>query len=332
MGNSTGEPTVTTIEDAVEKILPQEEEKNHDELLKDDDPAPEDDLTGEDDEDDSDDVVGDDDDEDSEDYDEDDEDEDGDDDQDEPFAETYTVKVDGEEHEVTLEDLKRGYSGQQYVQKGMQEAASQKKKVDELQQNLLRERQQVQQLLHMAQNGGLPQRPTPPDPKLAQTDPIGYMQAEAQYRQQAQEFNQAMQKVQAVRKQQEQADKASQQEMIKSEAQKLIAARPDFGDKNKAKKIREKLQSDGVQYGFTSEELANVTDHRAIMILQDAIAYREIQAGKKQAIEKSKGAKPVIKPGAKKNGGRKVSALKRRKSRLKKSGSIDDALGLIMNG
>ena len=41
--------------------------------------------------------------------------------------ELYTVKVDGEEREVTLEDLKRSYSGQAYISKGMNEAAQQKK-------------------------------------------------------------------------------------------------------------------------------------------------------------------------------------------------------------
>lgn len=39
----------------------------------------------------------------------------------------YTVKVNGQEEQVTLDDLKQGYSGQKYVQQGMQDAAAQKK-------------------------------------------------------------------------------------------------------------------------------------------------------------------------------------------------------------
>jgi hypothetical protein len=42
--------------------------------------------------------------------------------------ELYTVKVDGKEEQVSLEDLKRGYSGQKYVQKGMQEVAQIRKR------------------------------------------------------------------------------------------------------------------------------------------------------------------------------------------------------------
>jgi hypothetical protein len=41
-------------------------------------------------------------------------------DEQDPEAELITVKVDGVEEQVTLEDLKKGYSGQKYVQQGMQ--------------------------------------------------------------------------------------------------------------------------------------------------------------------------------------------------------------------
>ena len=41
--------------------------------------------------------------------------------------ERYSVKVNGQGTQVTLEDLKQGYSGQKYVQQGMQEACAQKK-------------------------------------------------------------------------------------------------------------------------------------------------------------------------------------------------------------
>jgi len=41
----------------------------------------------------------------------------------------FTVKVDGEEREVDLEELTRGYSGQKYIQKGMAENAETKKAV-----------------------------------------------------------------------------------------------------------------------------------------------------------------------------------------------------------
>jgi hypothetical protein len=72
-------------------------------------------------------------------------------------------------------------------------------------------------------------------------------------------------------------------------------------------------------------------DHRAIRVLNDAIKYREIVAGKSKAEQKAKGAKPVIKPGAKKNVNPSRKAMERQKAKFKKSGRIEDVLGLIVN-
>jgi len=67
----------------------------------------------------------------------------------EPTAtpETYMVKVDGQEQEVTLDELKRGYSGQKYIQKGMTEVAENRKNFDKLQNEVSQERQLLQQML-----------------------------------------------------------------------------------------------------------------------------------------------------------------------------------------
>ena len=67
--------------------------------------------------------------------------------------ELFTVKVDGQEVKVPLEDLKRSYSGQAYIQKGMQEAASAKKEAEGVYLALLEERQKTSELLTQLQSG-----------------------------------------------------------------------------------------------------------------------------------------------------------------------------------
>jgi hypothetical protein len=71
--------------------------------------------------------------------DEDDEDEEDDGDE---QPQLHTVKVDGEEVEVTLDDLKRSYSAVGYAQKRMQQAAEARKEAEGLYQTLQLERQQ----------------------------------------------------------------------------------------------------------------------------------------------------------------------------------------------
>jgi hypothetical protein len=60
--------------------------------------------------------------------------------------EKYSVKVNGEESQVTLEDLKQGYSGQKYVQQGMQDVAAKRKEAEDVYASLTKEREQMAQL------------------------------------------------------------------------------------------------------------------------------------------------------------------------------------------
>ena len=111
-----------------------------------------------------------------------------------------------------------------------------------------------------------------------------------------------------------------------------MAVMPEFGDAQKATKIRENLVRGGSEfYGYQPEEIGNVMDHRAIMVLKDAVAYRNLMAGKDKAAKKVSGAKPVVKPGSKKIGDGKQKVQQRRKAKLGQSGRIEDALSLVLN-
>ena len=57
---------------------------------------------------------------------------------------------------------------------------------------------------------------------------------------------------------------------------------------------------------------------------------QDIISGKSKAKVKTKSANPVIKPGAKKIATPNAKIRSRQKAKLKESGSIDDALNLIL--
>lgn len=100
-----------------------------------------------------------------------------------------TVKIDGKTEVVTLDELKQGYSGQKYVQKGMQEAATARKEAEAVYSALLQERQNIAQLYQQAQQGTLAQPPVEPARELFETDPIGYMDAKLKYDEQLQSLS-----------------------------------------------------------------------------------------------------------------------------------------------
>jgi len=253
-----------------------------------------------------------------------------DDESEDPVGELHTVKVDGEDKQVTLEELKRGYSGQQYVQKGMQQAAEVKKEAENVYYALMQERQNLANLVQQVQSGQNLTPPTEPDSAMFDADPIGYMEAKIQYDNQMKQYQQNMGQVQAVMQQQSEAEQVARAEYAKQEAQRLVQVIPELADAGKAGKFKENLVRTATDvYGYTPEEIAGISSHRDFLVLRDAMKYREMMSGKKDVQSKVQKAKPAMKPGAKRVS-TKSDAARKQKDRLKKSGSIDDALALII--
>jgi hypothetical protein len=246
--------------------------------------------------------------------------------------ELITVKVNGQEEQVTLENLKQGYSGQKYVQQGMQDVAAQRKEAEAVYTALTKEREQMAQLYQQIQQGGLAQPPVKPTKELFDVDPIGYMQKNLEYEEQMTSYNQQMAQLEQVSQQQSQAQQTAMKAHLQEQMQILQKDIPDFADSKKATATRERLIQAGTNhYGYTNDEIAQITDARAIKVLHDAMKYQDIISGKSKAKVKTQSAKPVVKPGAKKIATPNAKIRSRQKAKLRESGSIDDALGLILN-
>jgi len=246
----------------------------------------------------------------------------------ESTPELYTVKIDGKEEQVSLDDLKRGYSGQQYVQKGMQEAANLRKQAELVYQALMNERAMVAQAIQ----GGIPQPPAEPSKEMFESDPIGFMEAKLKYDDQLKEYNERMSQFQQIAEQQSQAQQAAQRAYLEREMETLKQVVPEFADPQKASQVRDRLVTMGQEiYGYEANEVSAIMDHRAIRVLNDAIKYQELISGKKQA---EKNAKPrpkrTVRAGAKKTASN-TNAERQTRQKLKKSGNINDALSLILN-
>lgn len=236
----------------------------------------------------------------------------------------YTVKVDGEEVEVTLDQLRQGYSGQQYVQKGMQQAAEARKQAEAVYQALTQERQTLQQLVAGIQQGGI-SPPVEPSRELFRDDPIGYMEAKMEYDEKAAQWT----AVQHQLNSQSQAEAQARQEHARREAQVLMEKIPELRDASKATQFRNDIVHAATEYyGFPEEILGNITNHRELLVLRDAMLYRKMMANEGTVKKKAKKARPVIKPGVKKVTTNNDVARKQA-AKLRQSGSVEDALALM---
>ena len=196
--------------------------------------------------------------------------------QEEP-EEFYSVKVDGQEAQVTLEDLKQGYSGQKYVQQGMQDVANKRKEAEDVYEALNNERQQLAEIYQQLQNGGVAQAPSKPTKEQFEADPIGYMQENLAYEEKKAEYDKQMAQLENVSQQNSEAQQHARQAFVQEQMQILQKEIPEFADEKAATKLKDKLVSTGMKYyGYTTEEISQITDTRAIKVLNDARKYQDI--------------------------------------------------------
>ena len=241
----------------------------------------------------------------------------------------FTVKTDGKTERVTLDELKRGYSGQKYIQSGMADVAEARKQVEAQQSEISQATQQLNYLIQAAQQGAFVP-PTPPDAAMLQTDPIGYMEQKAKFDQQAAQYNQNLTLYQQQQQAAQQRQQADYQSYLAEQRTLLHQAIPELADESKSPAIQQKMADVGMSfYRFTQEELQGLSDSRFGKALYDLMKYQELLSAKEKVIVKAKKAPPVAKAGAKTDQKRGIS--RKQRERLKKEGSIDAAMSLMID-
>ena len=239
-------------------------------------------------------------------------------------VEYYTVKVDGEEMDVTADDLIKSYQLERAAQKRLSEAAEQRKALDAEQTAMEQERQRYAQGLaqlqaQLTQTAGEPTQEY--WDKLYEEDPLEFVkQREAQ-----RDREKAMQVVQ-----QEQAQLIQQH--VASEQTKLVERIPEWKDTDVATREKAGLINFAQRVGFTNEELSQVVDSRLVDVLRRAYLYDQLQQEKPVAKKKVAKAPKMVKGGKPKTS-RDVASEKKRKAfdRLKKTGSKEAAVDFLLN-
>ena len=240
------------------------------------------------------------------------------------------VKVDGKEEQWTLDQLKQSAAGQAAINKRFQEAAEARKQIEQQAAALQQQQQQVMQLYQQAQQNGV-QEPVAPSRELFDSDPIGYMEEKLKYDEAKVQYDQQMYQVHQMQQQQLQQQQQAQQAYLQEQAEVLKQHIPEIADPEKGAQLKNDLMQIGMDYGFTAEEMAGVSDARYVRALNDARKYRQLVAKRKQTQQKGQKARPVVKAGAKKTADGQAATRKKAQTRLQKTGSINDALGLILN-
>ena len=237
----------------------------------------------------------------------------------------YTISVDGIEQEVTLDELKSGYSRQSDYTRKTQELANQRKQA-ETEFNAVREERAIYtQLLDQMRNQLDAGMQNEPDwVSLAENDPVGYNSQRAAWEESKKKQDAVLAEQQRMLQQSQQEQMQNLQAQVQNEAQLLVNAIPEWQDSKKAAEGRAELKQYAItELGFSEQELNQIYDHRAVLAIRKAMLHDKTQESVKK--------KPVVATKAKvaRPGNSNVPVTpnkgKRLRQRLANSGKMSDA-------
>lgn len=193
-----------------------------------------------------------------------------------------TVRVDDEEHEVSIGDLKRAYSGEGAIEKRLQEATETRKRTIQETTAVLEKLADDERELNAALEGldenlfkgVIP----PPDEKLKKSNPQRYLQHQEAYQQDQQRINDAKKVLEEAREKAA-ANRADRLKKYAEQASVIIAEEiPELVSQDK--QVREstfnKMVQTAMAYGYSEKEIQNALDPRMFMLVRDAAKYRDI--------------------------------------------------------
>ena len=241
----------------------------------------------------------------------------------------FTVKVDGKEVEVSLEELQKGYSRTQDYTRKTQQIAEVRKHAEAELQAVRAEREQYAHLLGALE--AQVQQATQPNidwERLYQEDPIEWVRQREVMREN-QEKNAAIQSEKQRLSQLSQQEQMQHHQMVlQHEQEALVAAIPEWKDSKKAAAEKAMLVQFGQKAGFSPDELKNVLDHRAVVLLRKAALYDQMVSKRGQIKPVTNNGPRPAKPGAAGRVSNNTEAL-RAQQRLAKTGRVDDAADAI---
>jgi len=238
----------------------------------------------------------------------------------------YKVKASGEEVEVELDELIKGYQqGTDYTKKS-QALAEQRKAIEAERSHLeyvKQERQAYAQKLQ-ALDSFLTQQHQGVDLEvLKETDPIGYAVAVAEQSQREKQLAVVRNEQQRIAQQQQAEQQASLQNHLRNESEKLVSLIPELATPQ-GDAVRKQIRDYAKSVGWSDQELSSVYDSRAVMTLYKAMKYEQLQKSKPELNKKLQSAPKMMRSGTSVPQA-KSSQDKQAMQRLRETGKVTDA-------
>lgn len=245
------------------------------------------------------------------------------------------VKVQGEEFEVTFDELRAGYQKGSDYAKNVEQLKAERAQFEQMQAERMQMFEQDHATNAMFVQGIENQITQAMDSEemaqLRQTNVQEWTARRLDFQDRLQQVQQLKQEA-AARYQQAQMMWAQDQQaqlaaVLEKEGELLNAAIPDWS--NSTKQTINTYLTD--TYGYSPQDLQGISDHRLVVLANKARMWDEQQASAEVTKKKVKAAPKLIKPTAKVSNKPKTNKVATLKKQLQKSGHINDAASLIEN-
>jgi hypothetical protein len=257
-------------------------------------------------------------------------DEDGQAEERDPASQIVTVKIDGKTEEITLKEALEGYQRQADYSRKMHQLRQEQTHFVQERQQVEAERNQYGQLIN-ALHDQLQQFAVhePNWEQLHREDPLNFPIVEKQWR----DYKERLAATQAERERlalhSQHQEQQHLQQVVEQGKNWLVERMPEWKDEQKWTKARDSLKTYGQQIGYSSEELGQAYDPRAILVLEKARRYDALVANRPKPTQNGQQPKPM-RAGTTGQAPSKQTDVVRAKQRLSKTGSVDDAAKLFM--
>ena len=244
---------------------------------------------------------------------------------------TYSVKVDGEEMEVDLDELRNGYQRQADYTRKSQSLAEQRKTYEANVQAVQAERQQYSQALEILaqnQNAELNRYNQVDWAALKESDPMDYMEKRIEFQDAKDKANQVQNERVRVQQQNETEMQSVLQEKVRTEAEALVKALPEYADPSS--NLKNELREYTLGLGFSPEDVDGITDHRVVLVLHKAMMGDKSK--KAPTAKKTKSVPKVVKSGTPQTKAQKIKkGVQAKRERLAKTGHQRDAADVFLD-
>jgi hypothetical protein len=251
--------------------------------------------------------------------------------------ELYKVVVDGQELEVTLDELMKGYSRQSdYTRKT--EKLSQERKILEdrnaqaqrLNEEAKIKRDEYAANIKLLEEQFLANESKVDMDKLYAEDPAEYVREEARQRKRKEMLQQTRDEKKKLQEEQMMENMKNRQIYLAQQSKLLAEKLPIYADPKKGPQFRKNLQEYAKEVGYSDQDLDQLIDHRAVVMLANAYRYDKLRKANLKNKKITKVSKVVSSSTQKvQDDDESLQRMKSKKATLRKTGKVNDAVHVL---